>query len=111
MTMRLEPEKQLGEQFAPLTQGGFFNSVQLCSVAVQHSMQRRGIGTVIMGRALDDFYEVATRTGVFAMTLVAANRSVVRFYADLGFVIYGDQAAAQPKMLLPAAAVIEARGG
>ena len=47
--------------------------------------QREGIGSLILGKALDDFYEVATRTGVFVLTLTAINNSAEMFYRGLGF--------------------------
>lgn len=61
----------------------------------------------MMGAAIRDFYEVAVRTGIYAMTLEAVDRNVAKFYERLGFVHYGDPERMMPKMLLPAASVIE----
>jgi GNAT superfamily N-acetyltransferase len=109
MTVQLEQASNLDRQTRGSTksQGGFFSAVQLCSVAVEKAMQRQGFGTVLMGAALHDFYEIVVRTGIYAMTLMAANRDVVDFYSQLGFVVYGDPESHMPKMILPAASVIE----
>jgi GNAT superfamily N-acetyltransferase len=113
MTIRLEKDDQLDmpRRMLARPQSGHFTSVQLCSVAVQRSLQRQGIGTILMGAALQDFYEVAVRTGIYALTLVAVDREVAKFYERLGFVQYGNPDAMQPKMLLPADSVIETLGG
>ena len=62
-----------------------------------------------MGAALDDLYEVAVRTGVFALTLIAIDQKTAGFYRKLGFVDFGDPNATQPALLLPAASVIALR--
>jgi hypothetical protein len=62
-----------------------------------------------MGAALDDLYEVAVRTGVFALTLVAIDKKTAEFYRKMGFVDFGAPEAAQPALLLPAASVISLR--
>ena len=78
-------------------------------VAVHHSLQRQRIGTVLMGAAIDDFYEVAVRTGIFALTLTAIDQKTSDFYRKLGFIDFGAEGATQPNLFLPAATVIEAR--
>jgi hypothetical protein len=60
-----------------------------------------------MGTALQDFYEIVNRTGIFAMTLQALNRDLMDFYRKLGFEIYGNQYATMPKMILSAQAVVD----
>ena len=69
-------------------------------------MQRQKLGTVMMCAVLGDFYEVAVRTGVYALTLVAINQDVASFYRGLGFVPYGPDSD-MPKLLLPSKSVIE----
>jgi GNAT superfamily N-acetyltransferase len=112
MCIRLERDDQLDTErrAASRSQSGLFTSVQLNSVAVQRTMQRQGFGTVLMGAALAEFYEIVIRTGIYALTLVAANRTVVDFYNQLGFVVYGDRDTSMPKMILPAASVVELIG-
>jgi len=109
MTIRLEKEIELGGKNAAGSkgQGGQFAVVQLCYVAVQRDLQNQGYGTVLMGAALQDFYDVVIRTGIFAMTLQAANRDLMEFYQKLGFIVYGNTFAIMPKMILSAEAVIE----
>ena len=85
---------------------GYFTSVQLFYLAVQRSMQRQGLGTIIMGDVLRSFYEVANRTGILALTLVAIDEPTTEFYRKLGFVPYGPNGG-RPRMLLPAQIVIE----
>lgn len=109
MTMRLEKEDQLDRQSraSSRSQSGYFMSAQLCSVAVHRGVQRQGLGTILMGAALVDFYEVAVRTGIYALTLIAVDQEIAKFYKKLGFGFYGDMNAIMPKMILPAASVME----
>jgi ribosomal protein S18 acetylase RimI-like enzyme len=109
MTIRLETESDLGPEsgFRFFSQAGLFSAVRLCSVAVQLELHRQGFGTVLMGAALRDFYEIVTRTGINAMTLEAANHGVIAFYEGLGFVRYGRSDTPMPKMILPAKSVVE----
>lgn len=97
--------------FSWWTGGGEFPVVHLQYVAVQKAMQRRGFGTIIMGSALDDFYEVAVRTGIFALTLTAVDEKTADFYRKLGFTDFGSSGATQPRLILPADVVIELRAG
>jgi len=112
MSWRIESADLLGSQRerSARPHNGYFASVRLSSVAVQREMQRQGIGTILMGAALDDFHIIAVRTGVFALTLEAVDRETMKFYDGLGFVPYGPADAMMPKMLLPADAIIAARG-
>jgi GNAT superfamily N-acetyltransferase len=75
-------------------------TVNLLWVAVVTQLQRRGVGTFLMGRALDDFYEVATRTGISALTLKPISTDAEIFYATLGFVPYGNAAPFRRRYLL-----------
>lgn len=106
-TIRIEPESWLEGRWFSRPQSGYFSSVQLCSVAVHRKMQRQGIGRVMMAYAIKDFYEIVMKTGIFAMTLVALDKEVAKFYEKLGFVQYGDKEATMPRMLLPAQSVVE----
>lgn len=75
-------------------------TVNLRWVAVETRLQRRGIGTLLMGKALDDFREIVDKTGVSALTLKPINEYAAEFYGALGFLPYGQE---NPKrMFLPA---------
>lgn len=116
-TMRLENESDLPkEQKSLLNWDGWgsnrvFPAMHLRYVGVTKPMQRQGFGKVLMGAALEDFYQVATRTGIFALTLVAIDRKTANFYRKMGFIDFGDANVAQPKLLLPAASIIDLRSG
>lgn len=79
MTTRLQRVSEFA-QYAPAgsrQQGGYLTTVQLSWVAVMRECQRRGFGTVMMGAALRDFYEIVIRAGVCAMTLQAIDLRVL----------------------------------
>lgn len=109
LTTKLENESLLDKQTRLITfsQYGYFTTVRLAWVAVQRHLQRKGFGRAIMGSAIQDFYEIAVRTGIYAMTLTAIDTKTAEFYGKLGFVYYGDRDATQPSMLLPSRSVIE----
>lgn len=108
LTTRLEADNLLSPDHRLFSRAekGYFTSVQLFYLAVQRSMQRQGLGTIIMGDVLRSFYEVANKTGIFALTLVAIDEPTAQFYRKLGFAPYGPNSG-QPRMLLPAQTVIE----
>jgi len=81
--------------------------VHLRWVAVMSDLHRRGVGTALMGRAIDDFYEVTDRTGIAALTLQPISRDASAFYASLGFSVFGD--GELPPMFLPAETVMQVR--
>jgi hypothetical protein len=73
MTIGTEP----GDQFADQPEQQSFltrikariyrdqiTTVQLLWVGVDTSIQRRGVGTFLMGKAIDDFYEIVDRVGI-----------------------------------------------
>jgi GNAT superfamily N-acetyltransferase len=115
MTIGPEPESQFtsAEQQSFLENKWlrFFRSqlttVQLIWVGVEGSLQRKGIGTLLMGHALDDFYQVVDRTGVAALTLHPISTNAAKFYTSMGFRPYGSSN--PQRMLLPAEAVVEIR--
>jgi GNAT superfamily N-acetyltransferase len=72
-------------------------------VAVDINYHRRGIGTLLMGHALDNFHRVADMTGVSALTLKPINKSVATFYATLGFTPYGQD---NPRRMFLAADIL-----
>lgn len=114
-TTKLERESDLPKEQKSLLSwdgwatGRFFPVMHLRYVGVVKPLQRQGFGRVLMGAALDDFYEVAIRTGIFALTLVALDQKTAEFYRKMGFVDFGDVKATQPSLLLPAASVIAVR--
>lgn len=108
LRLALEPETLLlksERSFFPLYKS-VFPTVQLEWLAVAKSMQRQGVGTVIMGRVLDRYYQIVRTLGDLPLTLVAANEEAKKFYTSLGFAPYG-QGAGLPRLLLPAQSVIE----
>ncbi|WP_143029882.1 GNAT family N-acetyltransferase [Bradyrhizobium brasilense] len=82
-------------------------TVQLIWVGVETKFHRKGIGTLLMGHALDDFYQVVERTGVSALTLHPISTNAAIFYSSIGFQPYGT--GSTKRMLLPADAVMETR--
>ncbi|GLI23455.1 GNAT superfamily N-acetyltransferase [Xanthobacter flavus] len=108
LSINLENESELEPRNRPIFRNtsGLFASVHLSWIAISRPMQRQGHGTTLMGAVLDDFYQIAVRTGIFALTLSAINPDVAQFYKKLGFVEYGSQTA-RPKLFLPSRSVIE----
>lgn len=107
MVIHLESAAALQGQFSPKLFKGSFPTVLLSRVAIDGPLQRQGLGKVLMGSAISDFYDVAVRTGIFCMTLQAINQEAAKFYKELGFVEYAGRDAVTPKMILPARSVIE----
>ena len=66
-----------------------------------------GIGTEMMGHAIDNFFEVVERTGAYGLILQSLDTKTKDFYYKLGFADYGDEASR--RMILPALGVIEYR--
>jgi GNAT superfamily N-acetyltransferase len=80
-------------------------TVQLLWVGVESSLHRQGIGTLLMGHALDAFYQVVDCTGIAALTLSPISANAATFYASMGFKPY----ASGKRMFLSAEAVIAVR--
>jgi GNAT superfamily N-acetyltransferase len=80
-----------------------FPAVQLLYLAVIKPMQGNGIGTLLLGHAMERTYQIAQMAGVFALTLrpIAGRES---FYAKHGFLPYGQAGA----MLLPVQSIVDA---
>jgi GNAT superfamily N-acetyltransferase len=115
MTIGPEPADQFSQEqtlldriAAQFSRSQQLTTVQLIWVGVESSLHRKGIGTLLMGHALDDFYQVVDRTGVAALTLHPISINAESFYSSIGFAPYGT---GKPKrMLLSAEAVIAFRG-
>ncbi|MBR0852553.1 hypothetical protein JQ543_32820 [Bradyrhizobium diazoefficiens] len=104
----LKEEDSLFERVKSRFFGGQLTTVQLIWVGVDTALHRRGIGSLLMGHALDDFYQVVDRTGIAAMTLEPISQNAATFYSTIGFVPYGSR---NPKrMILSAEAVMAVRG-
>lgn len=107
LRIRLEADKDIdGNDGAFRTEHGYFSAVQLCYVAVQKELQRRGVGRLLMARAIQEFGQVVHLTGACAMTLVAIDEQKANFYRLLGFRPYG-MPSKQPKMFLPARTALD----
>jgi GNAT superfamily N-acetyltransferase len=105
-----EPEYEFSADSAFLSQWLYQKSlitVNLEWLAVSTEFQRREIGTHLMGQAIDDFYEVANRTGIAALTLQPIDEQKALFYKKLGFTAYGSRTI--PRMFLDSKSVIEFR--
>ncbi|WP_316196275.1 MULTISPECIES: GNAT family N-acetyltransferase [unclassified Bradyrhizobium] len=112
MTIGSEPDDQFAEEQtlldrirAQFSRTKQLTTVQLIWVGVRSSLHRRGIGTLLMGHALDDFYEIVDRTGVAALTLEPISTNAAQFYNSMGFKSYGSG----KRMLLSAEAVLAVR--
>ncbi len=84
------------------SRAGHFPALQLEWLAVHRPMQKRRIGTIIMGRVLDQFISAIETYGIPALTCTAINRDIGSFYRALGFVEYGPPDQTMPKMMLAA---------
>jgi hypothetical protein len=112
MTIGPEPADQFAEEKSLFERirAQFYRSqqlttVQLLWVGVINSLHRKGVGTFLMGHALDDFYQIVDRTGVAALTLEPISANAGMFYDSIGFRPYGSG----KRMLLSAEAVIAVR--
>jgi GNAT superfamily N-acetyltransferase len=111
MAIGPEPADQFAEEptfvqrIAAVFKSQQLTTVQLLWFGVQTGLQRQGIGTLLMGHALDDFYQVVDRTGVAALTLQPISSNAAAFYTEIGFRPYGSG----KRMLLSADAVLEVR--
>lgn len=105
MTIHSEPEDWFtgcSPWFSTKVRKRSLLTVHLRWVAVIRDCQRYGIGTLLMGRAIDDFYQVTDRTGIAALTLKPISNEAKLFYRKLGFEPYdGEQ-----RMFLSAETVI-----
>jgi ribosomal protein S18 acetylase RimI-like enzyme len=110
-SIKMELASDLPRESQPLLSwpGGRFPALHLQYLAVARPMQRRGFGTVLMGAVVDDFYGVAIRSGIVALTVAAINARTAEFYRKMGFVDFGEKGISQPSLFLPAVSVIEAR--
>jgi GNAT superfamily N-acetyltransferase len=109
--IKMELASDLPQENRPLLSwpGGRYPALHLQYLGVIRPMQRRGFGTVLMGALVDDFYEVAIRSGIVALTVVAINARTADFYRKMGFVDFGEKGSSTPSLFLPAASVIDAR--
>lgn len=110
MTLNTESESEISGHWSVkdyIFSGSSMIVVHLKYVAVREGLHRQGIGTLLMGRALDDFAMIADRAGAYAITLVYLSDDTRKFYESLGFEYYGRRKKAR-KMLLPAQSVLEA---
>jgi GNAT superfamily N-acetyltransferase len=110
MMCRSEPEDLFTKSasfFKRRAQLSSLHAVHLQWVAVETDLQRSGIGTLLMGSAIEDFYQIADRTGIAALTLTPISNAAASFYGSLGFITYGS--GDLPPMFLPAETVIRAR--
>ncbi len=108
LTLFLEEEQILnGRRWTPpFTKRKCFPTLQIQYFAVARHSQNLGVGTLLLGHAIDIFKSAANLIGVPFMTLFAVNRKTADFYKKLGFREYGPTAST-PRMLLPAQSVLD----
>lgn len=111
LSINVEPDKYFIEKsqrafFDRWFRSGHLATVHLSWIGVQRSMQRNGIGKIIMGHAFREFYEIVIRTGIAALTLNSIDVETKEFYKKLGFLEYGCDPS-MPKMFLTANAVMD----
>ena len=85
--------------------GRYFPVLEIQYVGVQKEFQRRGIGSLIMGRIVASFRDAADTLGIPVMTLVALNDRAAALYSRFGFVSYGDPGSR--RMPLPATTALK----
>ena len=108
LRISMEPDSDIdGHNGVFRTQRGHFAAVQICYLGVHHALQRRGIGELLMAHAVKEFGEVAIRTGICALTLVAINEQRAIWYERVGFKRYGKQPSPRPKLFFPARSATE----
>jgi ribosomal protein S18 acetylase RimI-like enzyme len=107
LTIGSEEWKSLPRDQRGASDGSHFPAVTIQYFAVHRSLQKQGIGRLLMGHALEQACDVALIAGTFAVKLVAENDGAVTFYEKLGFRTYGDLGG-RPLMILPVGSLIEA---
>lgn len=81
-------------------------TVHLKWLAVRKDLERRKIGSIMMGRVVEDAYTIITKAGAHAVTVRYMGTASERIYRKFGFDDYGIPG--QNKLYLPAQAVIDA---
>jgi GNAT superfamily N-acetyltransferase len=107
LVLNAEPASQLrngGKGLGLLTSS--FPCINLWYLATRHTLQRNGIGRLLLGDAIEKVYIIAQHAGLIGMTLVAIDAEVATFYASMGFGRYAGNTD-RPKMLLPIQSIIE----
>ena len=89
--------------------GSYFPCLEFQYLGVCSKHQGKGIGTIIIGRVVDTFADMAMNCGMPMLTLRAANDRVYKFYRNLGFAPYGR--AGDRRLLLDAQSAITVRVG
>jgi GNAT superfamily N-acetyltransferase len=107
LTIRLESDEDIdGGANVFRLQDKFFPAVHLYYIGVQRPLQGCGIGSLLMTHAIREFGQVAIRTGICALTLVAINEDRAKWYEqEWNFSRYG-KPSTRPKMFFPAQAAI-----
>ena len=108
LSLQLQDEKLLsgGERQLFRAQQRVFTSINIDYLAVARVLQGNGVGRLLLGHAIEIFYNAVVSFGVPVMTVVAVDERTCEFYSKLGFRRYGPTAT-QPRMLLPAQSVVD----
>lgn len=84
--------------------GKHFPCLQLVWIGVDKRMQRKKIGTALVGQVIQLFADVGSSIGLPHLILVPIDQDVKAFYAGLGFIEYDGG----KRMFLPLQTAIEA---
>ena len=80
-------------------------TVHLKWLAVRNNLQRRGLGTLMMARVVEDAYQIVMKAGAHAMTLQYMGTASKRLYEKFNFIPYGNPQ--DNGLYLPAAAIVD----
>jgi len=108
MSIQLESDEDIeGHGGVFRTQHKFFPAVRVGYLAVQRSLQACGIGSLLMTHAVREFGNIASSTGICALTLTAISEERADWYErEWKFRRYG-KPCNRPKMFFPAQAAID----
>ncbi|TXN08969.1 GNAT family N-acetyltransferase [Methylobacterium sp. WL103] len=83
-------------------------TVHLRWLAVKSGLERRGLGSIMMGSVVEAAYNVIVNAGAHAITVQHMGPASNALYRKFGFVEYGDNR--ENKLYLPAQAVLDTIG-
>lgn len=112
LSIKLESERMLTSSDKSAWRDSFNSSDQkficlnLDYLAVASAHQRKFVGTVVMGRVIEEFANIAMSCGIEIMTGSAISTKIFQFYQRLGFKQYGFSQHT-PQMFLPALSAID----
>lgn len=94
-------------KFSPFYNEAVLITLHLHLLAVTSDVRGCGIGTILMGSVLHDFFTVADRAGVGFLTLTSLNQKSRHLYEKMGFQPY-DLKSWGDHLFIPASQVMQA---